>query len=101
MLSLTTWIWIIKTVLHSNLSKSRLRAIILEKCLLSQKKFHGAYRVDSQKIWDIVISNDENCCTKMKELNINSLSGLLSYYDEIQYKKMRRTYPRNRHRRGA
>lgn len=101
MLSLTKWIYIIKNLLESNLSNNKIREIILERCLLSKRKFLGSYQVNSQKIWDYIISKDKKCCMKLDKLNIKNVTELISYYEEIEYKKMRRTYPKNHHKRGA
>lgn len=101
MLSMTTWIYVIKTLLKSEMKRNDIRNTIINKCLYSSKKFNGAYQVDGQKVWEHIIIEDYGCKKKIEELHISSVLGVYSYYEEISYKNMRATYPRNRRKRGA
>ena len=100
MISLTAWIYIIKTLLNSKLTRNRIREIILDKCLYSRKKVYGAYQVDPQKVWSYLIITDKSCYPKMEKLHIDSVYDIISYYEETEYKKMRYTYPRKHHKKG-
>lgn len=99
MLSLTKWQYIIKNLLKSKLTKNEIRSAILEKCLYSPHKFNGAYQVDEQKVFDLIICKDAECLVRMDELHIKDVFGVISYFEEIEYKNMRATYPSKRRRR--
>ena len=101
MLSMTTWLYVIKTLLKSDMKQTDIRNTIIGKCLYSQYKVRGVYQVDGQKVWDNIISKDSGCLEKMEELNIHDLFGVYGYYEEISYKHMRATYPKKRRRKGA
>ena len=98
---MTKWTYIIKTLLKSEMQQKTVRDAIISNCLLSPKKICGAYQVDDTKVWEYIISKDNGCKKKMKELRISNLFGVYSYYAEISYKQMRSTYPRKRRKKGV
>ena len=101
MLSMTTWIYVIKTLLKSEMRQQDIRHIIMNKCLFSQKKINGAYQVDDNKVWANIVLKDNGCKKKMEELNIVDVYGIYGYYEEICYKRMRGTFPRKYHKKGT
>lgn len=100
MLPLTKWQYVVKSLLKSELTRSEIRTAILTSCLLSPHKFNGAYQVDGQKVFDLIICKDANCRKTLDKLHISDLFGVLSYYEEITYKNMRATYPSRHRKRG-
>lgn len=101
MLSMTKWIYVIKDLLKSKRTRSEIRGEILDKCLRSSQKNNGAYQVDDSKVWNYMIMRDEDCKKRLEELHIRDVFGVYSYYEEIEYKKMRATYPKKRRKKGA
>lgn len=99
MLSLTNWQYVIKNLLRSQFTKNEIRTLILNQCLSSSQKLNGSYQVDDNKVFDLVICKDVRCLARMHELNISSVYGILSYYEEISYKNLRATYPKKRSKR--
>jgi len=101
MLNLSNWIYILKRLLKSSLDEKELREIILSKCLVTPRRVFGAYIVDEKKVWENIIASDCKVLAKMEELKIHEVYGAISYFQEIQYKNMRATYPRKHHKKGA
>lgn len=99
MLCLTNWVYIIKDLFKSKQTKKEIKANIIENCLLPIGKFYGIYQVDDKKIWETIVMKDPECIKKTAELNIHDVFGVYSYFEEIQYRNMRSTYPRKRHKR--
>ena len=99
-ISMTTWQYIIVDLLKSRKTKSQVRKLILENCLLRPDKKGGHYWVDNEKVFDLIISQDPDCLEMMKKHKINDIFGLYSFYDSIEYRGMRATYPRRKSRRG-
>lgn len=93
---LSDWQYIIKDVLHSKLTKKEIRQLVIGYCLSSPEKLFGSYQVNDQNVYDLIVCKDVNCQKRMKELHINSLTGIEGYYEEIKYQQMRGTYPRSR-----
>ena len=101
MLNLSNWIYILKRLLKSSLDEKELREIILSKCLVTPRRVFGAYIVDEKKVWENIIASDCKVLAKMEELKIHEVYGAISYFQEIQYKNMRATFPRRYHKKGA
>jgi len=101
MLNLSNWIYILKRLLKSSKDEKELREIIVTKCLASPRKIFGSYCVDENKVWENIISSDREVMAKMAELRIFDVYGAVSYFQEIQYKNMRATFPRKYHKKGA
>ena len=100
MVGMTAWIYIIKSILKSNTTTSQIRTKLLSGCLLSEKKLSGAYQVDPEKVWNELIMKDHTCIENLRKLEIENVISLISYYEEAQYQKMRKTFPRNHHKKG-
>ena len=83
------------------LSEKELREIIVSECLVTPRRIFGAYCVDENKVWENIIVQDRKATDKMKELRITDVYGAISYFQEIQYKNMRATYPKRYHKKGA
>lgn len=101
MLNLSNWIYILKRLLKSSKDENKLREIIVSSCLATPRRVFGAYIVDENKVWENIIASDRRVLEKMEELRIHDVYGAISYYQEIQYKNMRATYPRRWHKKGA
>lgn len=100
MYNLTGWLYIIKTLLKSRQSKQVLRAALLDNCLAAPRKVYGAYQIDPDKVWGFVISKDHDVQMTMEKLNLSDIYKIMAYYEEIQYKHMRSTYPSKKHKTG-
>ena len=94
MFSMTNWIYMLKTVFKSKYSQNELRNMIVSKCLSRPEKFLGAYCVDHQKVWDIVVKSDKKLFDNLLSQGIQGPTDVMSYYEEMQYRWMRSTYPR-------
>lgn len=101
MLNLSNWIYILKRLLKSSKDEKELREIIVSSCLATPHRVFGAYIVDENKVWENIIVSDCKVLAKMEELKIHEVYGAISYFQEIQYKNMRATYPRKHHKKGA
>ena len=101
MLNLSNWIYILKRLLKSSKDEKELREIIVSSCLVTPRRVFGTYIVDENKIWENIISTDCKVLARMKEMKIKDVYGAISYYQELQYKNMRATYPRRWHKKGA
>lgn len=99
MLSLTNWVYVIKTLLRSELTASEIREAILNDCLFTSDLFWGEYQVDGEKVYKMIICKDANCRKRCEELRISNVFEVLSYYEQVKYKQMRGTYPGKRSRR--
>ena len=100
MITMTAWIYIIKTILKSTSTKGVLRNKIITTCLYQKNKVFGAYQVNHEKVWENVILKDKNCLNTLEELKIDNVYKLMNYYREIEYKMFRHSYPRNRRKYG-
>lgn len=100
MLSMTSWTWLIKTVLRSKRTRNSIRDEILENCTLKGKSIYGGYLLDDDKVWETVVMPDPDCRKRLEELHISGITGLESYYEQIQYSKMRGTFPHSHHKKG-
>lgn len=101
MFNLSNWIYILKRLLKISKDEKELRGIIISKCLVTPRKIFGSYCVDENKVWENIIASDLKALARMEELKIKDVYGAISYYQEIQYKNMRATYPRRHHKKGA
>ena len=101
MLNLSNWIYILKRLLKSSKDEKELREIIVSSCLATPRRVFGAYIVDENKVWENIIVNDSTLSEKLVELRITDVYGTISYFNEIQYKNMRSTYPKRYHKKGA
>ena len=88
MLSLTTWSRIIVRDLQYPETIAVVSTKIKATCLLSDKKFLGAYQVNQQKIWDTIIMPCSICRKKLMELKISSIIDMESWQTENEYQMM-------------
>jgi hypothetical protein len=100
MISMTAWIYIIKTMLKSKSKKDEIRTKIITTCLSSKRRIDGAYQVNYDKVWENIIMKDENCLNALEELKIYSVDKLMNYYMEMKYKFEKYTYPRKHRKYG-
>lgn len=100
MYGITTWVFIIRNMLHSDLKGTWVRSRILSSCLVSAQKVHGCYAVDQNKVWECIILKDRGCQRRLAELGITDIYGVLSYYEQQQYKEMRSTWPKKYFKKG-
>lgn len=98
MYSMTKWVDIITNLLDSERSATKIRNMIHDNCLLSPRKQWNTYQVDGDKVWNIVIMTDKGCVGRLQELGIYDVIRLYSYCEEIDYQRMRGTFPKNRHK---
>jgi len=101
MLNLSNWIYILKKLLRCTKEERELREIIVSRCLVTPRRIFGSYCVDENKVWEYIIASDVKMLTRMEELKIVDVYGAISYFQEIQYKNMRATYPKRYHKKGA
>lgn len=66
--------------------KDEIKTIIKEKCLCSEKRYMGAYLIDGNKVWDVLIKNDVNCQRVCKEKNIQSAIDIESIIEAKKYR---------------
>lgn len=97
---LAGWIDVIKNSLHSKLPEKELRKKILADCLVVPYIRFGSYQVDPRKIWENIVSKDQTCAQRLKDLKIDSYIRLLEHCDERDYRRMRDTFPKNHHKKG-
>lgn len=97
MISMTTWINIIKRF-GSKKTKDEIRTIINDNCLLSNKKRDGCYLVDDEKVWKLLVEKDPLCLKGVAERRIQKVADVESWLSETGYQQMRKTFPRNHHR---
>ena len=98
--NLTGWLYILKRVLKSKTPKKILREMILDNCLVTPEKVFGAYCVNSDDVWNNIVLKDKDMLSRLEELKFSRVEDLIAYYEEIQYKHMRATYPKRRHTKG-
>ncbi len=101
MLNLSNWIYILKRLLKSSKDEKELREIIISSCLTTPRRVFGAYIVDENKVWKNIIATDHKVLARMEEMKIKDVYGAISYFQEIQYKNMRATYPKRHRKKGA
>ncbi len=98
-MNLADWIHAVK-IAGSKRNKYEIRKIIIEQCLFSQKKIYGAYQIDGNKVWNILILSDDNCRKVIQEKKINDHMDLESKIEEIKYHSFwsdnRRAYAKKR-----
>lgn len=90
----------LKTVFNSSKTTYMIRKIIIEQCLKTPQKIYGMYNIDHEKVWLLVVSSDAILLEAMKSRRIYNYTDLILYYEELSYKAMRSTYPRNHHKHG-
>lgn len=98
-MNLEEWTCAVK-IAGSKKSKNQISKIIKEKCLCSQKKLYGAYQIDGNKVWDILIKDDLNCKKVIEEKKIYNSISLESKIEELKYHSFwsdnKRAYRRKR-----
>ena len=92
MITMTAWIYIIKTILKSTSTKGVLRNKIITTCLYQKNNEFGAYQVNHEKVWENIILKDKNCLNTLEELKIDNVYKLMNYYREIEYKMFSLNY---------
>ena len=99
-MTLTNWIYTIKTLLRSLWTRAEIRQAILDHCLLHPQKVMGVYAVDDEKVWEYFNAHDHSISAQLTKHNIRNVYDLLGYFEEVQYKNMRSTYPSNSYKKG-
>jgi hypothetical protein len=84
-MNLEEWVYAVKYA-GSKKSKYNIRKIIKEQCLFSNKKIYGAYQIDGDKVWKLLIENDENCKSVIHSKNVHNYIDLESYIDQVKYR---------------
>lgn len=97
MISMTMWVNIIKKF-GSRKTRAEIRKIIIDNCLLSNKKVDGCYLVDDDKVWKLLVEKDIRCMKGAKERRLQNPTDVQAWLLEIGYQQMRKTFPRNHHR---
>ena len=83
-MNLSEWTQAVK-IAGSKKSKYEIGKIIKERCLLTKQKIYGAYQIDGNKVWNILILPDENCQRVIHEKNIKDYIALESKIEEMKY----------------
>ena len=95
------WIFIICNYLRSTSTQAAVKNKIRAFCLMNIENYYGqCVPVDDQKIWKLVVLNDPACKKRLQELKITDFISFQSHYEEAKYRQMRRTFPRNKHKKG-
>lgn len=98
-MNLEEWTCAVK-IAGSKKSKYLISKIIKEQCLYSPKKFYGAYQIDGNKVWDVLIKNDPDCQKVLEQKRIIDSISLESKIEEIKYRSFwsdnKRAYGRKR-----
>lgn len=92
MISMTTWAHIITYHLESKQTKSAISKAIKKSCLLGPKKIFNTYQVDPLKVWENIIIHDSDCTRRLRDLKINNVLELESYYRSFEERIMWRSY---------
>lgn len=69
----------------SKKGKTYIKSVIKECCLLTPQKYMGAYQIDGEKVWDILIKNDLNCKCVCEKKNYHCSMDIESAVLEMQY----------------
>ncbi len=101
MIHLSNWVEILSDTFKSGRSKEEIKWIIKEKCLVTPHKVYGVYLVDDEKVWKYLIASDPVCMESAKKMRIHNAMGVESWYEEMRYRAMRSTFPRNKHKKGG
>lgn len=88
MIAMTNLAEVIVNEFHSKMTKREVKNIIKERCLYSSTKIDGAYPIDLQKVWNIILMNDANCIDILEHWGITDVIGLESWYEERCYQIM-------------
>ncbi len=83
-MTLTDWCEIIN-IIDKSIPKSKVRKIIINNCLSSDKKLLNAYQINQDLVWQEVVATNPHLLEKMKSENINNRFQLESYYEQIKY----------------
>lgn len=98
-MNLEEWTCAVK-IAGSKKNKYLISKIIKEECLYTQKKLYGAYQIDGNRVWDILIKDDPNCKKVIEEKNIHDAISLESKIEELKYRSFwsdnKRAYGRKR-----
>lgn len=97
MVSMTNWIKVFKR-LGCPLSRKELRTIIVSRFLIRPGKCLGGYLVDGDALWNYIIKKYPECEKEAQKLRLKSPISVESWIDELEYRNMRSTYPRNMHK---
>ena len=83
-MNLEEWTCAVK-IAGSKKSKYLISKIIKEECLFTKKKLYGAYQIDGNKVWDILIQADPDCQKVIEEKKIYDAISLESKIEELKY----------------
>ena len=89
-MSISAWVDFIKEKLECPLKKTEIRRLIIEEC--TEGKFYNCYRIHDEAIWEKIIQKYSVCKRRVKEMNIDNTTDILSWYDERRYLHMRGIY---------
>ena len=99
MLTMSDWIFVLKN-LGCRRTKAEIRRLIIEQCLTSKERIYGVYQVDSNKVWHYFVENDPICLKEATDKRIADSLDIESWLESIKYQRIRKTYPRNHHKKG-
>ena len=95
MITMTDWVNII-IMLGSTKSKEAIQGIIRERCLLSPNKVYGAWQIDGDAVWDLLIAADPKCMENAEKYRLRNAISVESWLEERKYRDMRSTFPGRR-----
>lgn len=95
-MNLEEWTCAVK-IAGSKKSKYLISKTIKEQCLYTEKKLYGAYQIDGNKVWDVLIKDDPNCKKVIEEKKIYDAISLESKIEELKYRSF---WSNNKHAYG-
>lgn len=97
-MTLTEWTSVIKDTFKSKNSKTAIAKEIKEKCLVSEVKWLGSYRINDELIWENILLKDDDYRTALEIRRIRDIIAFHSWYVECDYQRMHGSYRGCRHK---